>query len=39
MMDISSTYIRQSIAEGKSIRYMVPERVYEYLDGSNMYKQ
>jgi nicotinate-nucleotide adenylyltransferase len=38
IMDISSTYIRRSISEGKSIRYMVPESVYEYLDGSNLYK-
>jgi nicotinate-nucleotide adenylyltransferase len=38
MMDISSTYIRQSIAEGHSIRYLVPESVYEYLNGSNVYK-
>jgi nicotinate-nucleotide adenylyltransferase len=39
MMDISSTYIRQCIAEGNSIRYMVPDSVYEYLLGSNLYKQ
>jgi nicotinate-nucleotide adenylyltransferase len=39
MMDISSTYIRQSIAAGLSIRYMVPENVYQYLDGSRLYKQ
>ncbi len=38
MMDISSTYIRQSIVDGKSIRYLVPEKVFEYLDGSNLYK-
>lgn len=39
MMDISSTYIRQNIAAGKSIRYMVPESVYQYLDGSRLYRQ
>lgn len=39
MMDISSTYIRKSIVAGKSIRYLVPESVYEYLDGSNLYKK
>jgi len=39
MMDISSTYIRQSIASGLSIRYMVPEPVYQFLDGSRLYKQ
>jgi nicotinate-nucleotide adenylyltransferase len=39
MMDISSTYIRQSIASGLSIRYMVPEPVYQFLDGSRLYRQ
>ncbi len=38
-MDISSTYIRQSIAAGHSIRYMVPESVFQYLDGSRLYRQ
>ena len=37
LLDISSTFIRQSIQEGKSIRYMVPEGVYEFLDGSGLY--
>jgi nicotinate-nucleotide adenylyltransferase len=39
LMDISSTYIRQSIAEGLSVRYMVPESVYQFLDGSRLYRQ
>jgi nicotinate-nucleotide adenylyltransferase len=39
MMEISSTYIRQCIASGLSIRYMVPEAVYQYLDGSRLYRQ
>lgn len=39
MMDISSTYIRQSIASGLSIRYMVPEPVFQFLDGSRLYRQ
>ena len=39
LLDISSTYIRQSIAEGRSIRYLVPEPVYQYLDGSRLYRQ
>lgn len=37
LLDISSTYIRQSIQEGKSIRYMVPESVHEFLEGSGLY--
>lgn len=39
MMDISSTYIRQSIASGLSIRYMVPEPVFQFLEGSRLYRQ
>lgn len=36
---LSSTYIRQAIASGKSIRYLVPDKVYEYLSGSRLYRQ
>lgn len=39
LIAISSTYIRQSIASGLSVRYMVPESVYQFLDGSRLYKQ
>jgi nicotinate-nucleotide adenylyltransferase len=39
LLDISSTFIRQSLKEGKSIRYMVPESVWQYLEGSTLYKQ
>ena len=38
LLNISATFIRKSIKAGKSIRYMVPEPVFEYLDGSNLYK-
>lgn len=36
---LSSTYIREAIAAGHSIRYLVPERVFEFLDGSRLYRQ
>lgn len=39
LLDISSTFIRQSLASGQSIRYLVHEKVYEYLDGSNLYRK
>ncbi|MEP6645775.1 MAG: nicotinate (nicotinamide) nucleotide adenylyltransferase [Saprospiraceae bacterium] len=39
MLDISSTFIRQRIAAGLSIRYMVPDSVYQFLDGSRLYRQ
>ncbi len=38
MLDISATYIRQCIKDGKSVQYLVPEGVFEYLEGSSMYK-
>ncbi len=37
LMAISASYIRDLISKGDSIRYLVPEAVYEYLRGSNMY--
>ena len=39
LLNISSTYIRRQIAAGHSIRYLVPDKVYEFLDGSRLYKQ
>lgn len=38
MMDISSTYVRAQIRAGKSVRYLVPDAVFEYLEGSSFYK-
>lgn len=37
LIDISSTVIRKRAAAGKSIRYMVPDRVYEYMVRSGLY--
>lgn len=39
LIEISSTDIRKDIAEGRSIRYLVPDKVFEYLEGSRMYKK
>ena len=39
MLDISATYIRECIQTGKSVRYLVPEAVWEYLDGSRLYQR
>lgn len=37
-LDISATYIRDCIKAGKSVRYLVPEAVWEYLESSSMYR-
>lgn len=38
-VEISSTDIRQRVAEGKSIRYMVPEKVEEYILQKGLYRK
>ncbi|HEX5625428.1 MAG TPA: nicotinate (nicotinamide) nucleotide adenylyltransferase, partial [Saprospiraceae bacterium] len=38
LLDLSSTYIRQAIKDGRSIRYLVPDKVFDYLEGSRMFK-
>lgn len=38
MLDISATLIRNNLKEGKSIRYLVPEKVREEIERNNYYK-
>ena len=38
IMELSSTFIRQSIKSGKNIRPMLPNAVWDYLDEMNFYK-
>lgn len=38
LLDISATYLRQCIKEGKSIRYLVADPVFEYLEHSTLYR-
>lgn len=38
MLDISSSFIRRSINNGRSIQYLVPQTVFEYIDLNKMYK-
>ncbi|MBK8969557.1 MAG: nicotinate (nicotinamide) nucleotide adenylyltransferase [Saprospiraceae bacterium] len=38
MLDISATYIRECLRRGKSVRYLVPDAVFEYLQGSSLYR-
>lgn len=36
-VDISSTMLRQRAADGRSIKYMVPDRVYDYVQRRGLY--
>jgi len=38
-IDISSTEIRQRIAKGQSIRYLVPEKVREIIENHQLYRE
>lgn len=37
-LDISASYIRECIQAGKSVRYMVTDPVWEYLESGSMYR-
>lgn len=37
-LDISASFIRQSIQQGKEVRYLVPDPVLKYIDEMNFYK-
>jgi nicotinate-nucleotide adenylyltransferase len=39
LLQLSSTYIRACIAQGKSIRYMLPEAVIEEIERGGYYKK
>jgi nicotinate-nucleotide adenylyltransferase len=38
IMEISSSFIRKSIQEGKNIKYFLPERVYQYINEMFFYR-
>ncbi len=38
LMEISSTFVRSAIAANKLIQPMLPPKVWEYIDGSALYK-
>jgi nicotinate-nucleotide adenylyltransferase len=38
LLEISSTHIRESLRQGKSARYLVPDKVYEELERSRYYR-
>ncbi|MEL6654969.1 MAG: nicotinate (nicotinamide) nucleotide adenylyltransferase [Bacteroidota bacterium] len=39
LMQISASYIRKCIREGKSVQYLVPEAVFSYLETSALYRK
>lgn len=39
LLDISSSFIRQAIAAGKDVRYMLPPRVWEYICEMHFYEK
>ncbi|KAF2335577.1 nicotinate (nicotinamide) nucleotide adenylyltransferase [Flavobacterium daemonense] len=39
IVEISSTFIRKSIKEGKNIQPLLPPKVWEYIDHNNFYKK
>lgn len=38
-MEISSTFIRKAIREGKDVRHFLPQKAWEYLDEMNFYRK
>ena len=38
MMEISASYIRKEIKEKRSVRYLVPDAVFDYLEKTTLYK-
>ncbi len=37
--EISSSFIRQAISEGRDVRYFLPERVYKYITEMHLYEK
>jgi nicotinate-nucleotide adenylyltransferase len=38
LMELSSSFIREAIKNKKDVRYMMPEKVWEYIDEMNFYR-
>jgi nicotinate-nucleotide adenylyltransferase len=38
LLEISSTYIRKQIKEKRSVRYILPENVWDYIEANRYYK-
>jgi nicotinate-nucleotide adenylyltransferase len=38
LIEISSSFIRKAIKEGKDVRHFLPEKVWQYIEEMNLYK-
>ncbi len=39
LMEVSSSFIRNAIQEGKDVRHFLPQNVWKYVDEMNFYKK
>jgi nicotinate-nucleotide adenylyltransferase len=39
LIEVSSSFIRKSIKNGKDVRFFMPQKVWEYVDEMNFYKK
>lgn len=39
IIEVSSTFIRESIRDGKDVRFFMPEKVFEYVDEMNFWRK
>ena len=39
LIEISSSFIRQAIADGRDIRYLVPDKIYQYIREMHFYEK
>ncbi|MDP2336409.1 MAG: nicotinic acid mononucleotide adenylyltransferase, partial [Bacteroidota bacterium] len=39
MMELSATFIRKAVKEGKNVQDFVPDKVLKFIDGKNLYKR
>ncbi|PIF06177.1 MAG: nicotinic acid mononucleotide adenylyltransferase [Draconibacterium sp.] len=39
LMEISASFIRKAISEGKDVRHFMPEKVWQYVEEMNFYKK
>jgi nicotinate-nucleotide adenylyltransferase len=37
-MEISASFIRESIKQKKDVSYLIPEKAWQYIDEMNFYK-